>query len=250
MTMHLGDFADNQTIHFHWSTNAADGASITRSTNGTISVYKNDSATQTTTGVTDTEDFDSLTGVHLCKIVTTDAFYETGKDYTVILSGATIDGESVNAVLAHFSIQNRYFPSPVNIGISGTALTNLENDYDGTGYAKTASSIGTATAVTGEVAANVTKVGGSSTRGTKLSYLLDAATYGAAVAGTLSATQMTTNLTETTNDHYVGKTIAWLTGALAGQGGKLVTDYVGSSKMLTYEATTEAPAAGDVFILL
>jgi hypothetical protein len=122
--------------------------------------------------------------------------------------------------------------------------------FDGTGYNASTSTIGTVTNLTNEATANVTKVNSSSTRGTKLAYLLDAATYGAAVAGTLSTTQMTTNLTEATNDHYVGKTIAWVTGALAGQGGKLVTDYVGASKMLTFEATTEAPAATDVFILL
>ncbi len=106
--MYLGDYADDETVHFMWSTNAADGSSITRATNGTISVYKDDSTTQTTTGVTDTEDFDTLTGIHHCKIVTTDAFYTTATDYTVVLSAATIDGKTVNAVLAHFSIQNRY----------------------------------------------------------------------------------------------------------------------------------------------
>jgi hypothetical protein len=109
---YLGDFAASATVDFMWSSNGADGASITRATNGTISVYKGNSATQTTTGVTDTEDFDGLTGVHHCRIATTDAFYATGNNYTVVLSGATIDGKTVNAVLAHFSIQNRYAPTP------------------------------------------------------------------------------------------------------------------------------------------
>lgn len=107
--MYLGDFADNQTIHFAWNSCDQDGESITRAVNGTIHVYKNDAAgTEVTTGVTDTEDFDSLTGVHYCKIVTTDAFYAAGADYTVILKASTIDGETVNAVLAHFSIENRF----------------------------------------------------------------------------------------------------------------------------------------------
>jgi hypothetical protein len=109
---YLGDFAASATVDFMWSSNGADGASITRDTNGTISVYKGNSTTQTTTGVTDTEDFDSLTGVHHCRIATTDAFYATGNNYMVVLSGATIDGKTVNAVLAHFSIQNRYAPTP------------------------------------------------------------------------------------------------------------------------------------------
>jgi hypothetical protein len=106
--MYLGDYAEDETVYFLWSTNAADGSSITRATNGTVSVYKDNGTTQTTTGVTDTEDFDTLTGIHACTIATTDAFYTAATDYSVVLSGATIDGKTVNAVLAHFSIQNRY----------------------------------------------------------------------------------------------------------------------------------------------
>lgn len=106
--MYLGDYAEDATVDFMWSSNAADGGSITRATNGTISVYKGNSTTQTTTGVTDTEDFDSLTGIHHCRIALTDAFYATANDYMVVLSGATIDGKTVNAVLAMFSIRNRY----------------------------------------------------------------------------------------------------------------------------------------------
>lgn len=106
--MYLGDYAEDETVYFMWSSNDAGGGSVTRATNGTISVYKDNSTTQTTTGVTDTEDFDSLTGIHHVAIVTTDAFYTTATDFMVVLSAATIDGETVNAVLAHFSIQNRY----------------------------------------------------------------------------------------------------------------------------------------------
>jgi len=109
---YLGDFAEDATVRFSWDTADSDGASITRATDGTISVYKDGGTTQSTAGVTDTEDFDSLTGVHHCAVDTSaDAFYATGSDYSVILSGATIDGQTVNATLAEFSIQNRYNPS-------------------------------------------------------------------------------------------------------------------------------------------
>lgn len=102
--LYLGDFPIGGTVHFKWATNGADGASITRGTNGTIYVYKDDATgTEVTTGVTDTEDHDSNTGVHHCKIVLTDAFYAPG-EYTVVLKAATIDSKVVNAVLAHFSI--------------------------------------------------------------------------------------------------------------------------------------------------
>lgn len=117
MTQYLGDFAPGQTIDFMWSSNGANGASITRATNGTISVYKGNGTTQTTTGVTDTEDFDSLTGIHHVRIATTDSFYVPRENYTVVLSGATIDGQTVNAVLAHFSILNRF---PGRLALLGT----------------------------------------------------------------------------------------------------------------------------------
>lgn len=105
--MYLGDYVSGVTVYFKWSSNAADGSSITRATNGTIYVYKDGGTTETTTGVTDTEDFDSRTGIHHVAIATTDSFYAAGHDYAVVLGGATIDGKSVNAVLAHFSIENR-----------------------------------------------------------------------------------------------------------------------------------------------
>lgn len=109
MAAYLGDFIEDDVVHFLWSTNSATGASITRATDGTVSVYKDNGTTQSTAGVTDTEDFDSLTGIHACTIdLSADAFYATGANYSVVLSGATIDGQTVNAVLAHFSIENRY----------------------------------------------------------------------------------------------------------------------------------------------
>lgn len=126
---YLGDYIAGMTVDFKWSTNAGDGSSITRATNGTVSVYKGNGATQTTTGVTDTEDFDSLTGIHHCRIATSDAFYATGNDFQVVLSGATIDGKTVNAVLAEFSIQNRYNPTPPTAAAIAAAVWD-EPAYD------------------------------------------------------------------------------------------------------------------------
>ena len=109
MGPYSGDYKEDATVYFCWDTNGMDGASITRATDGTISVYKDDGITQSTSGITDTEDFDSVTGVHNCKIdLSADAFYAKGHDYSVVLVGAVIDGETVNAVLATFSIESRF----------------------------------------------------------------------------------------------------------------------------------------------
>ncbi len=106
---YLGDYVEDAVIYFNWSTYSPTGTSITRATNGTISVYKDDNTAQSTAGITDTEDFNGLAGIHNCKIDTgSDAFYATGHDYSVVLSGAVIYGITVNAVLAVFSIENRF----------------------------------------------------------------------------------------------------------------------------------------------
>ena len=113
---YIGDWLEDSIHYFTWNTSATTGASITRTVNGTVSVYKDDGIAQSVVGVTDTEDFDGLTGVHCCKIDTSaDAFYATGHDYSVVLSAATIDGQTVNTAIAHFSIENRVASSDVDI---------------------------------------------------------------------------------------------------------------------------------------
>lgn len=140
MTPYLGDFATGATVRVPWSTNGADGASITRATNGTIRVYKDASTTERTSsaGITDTEDFDSLTGVHWVAIDLSDntdsGFYATAHDYTVVLAGAVIDGKTVNVPLATFSIQNRYVVTgstpPTAAAIAAAVLTAVLDDHE------------------------------------------------------------------------------------------------------------------------
>lgn len=72
---------------------------------------------------------------------------------------------------------------------------------------------------------------------------------GEAAAGTLTTTQFTTNLTEATNDHYNGRIVVWLTGALTGQATD-ITAYTGATKLVTVTAMTEAPAATDRFVIV
>ena len=115
MTQYLGDFAADSTVYVPWATNDKDGGSITRATDGSIRIYKNDGTAEKTTanGITDNEDFDTLTGVHLVVIDTSNdtgdaGFWVAGNDYFVVLVAATIDGETVNHPIAHFSIENRF----------------------------------------------------------------------------------------------------------------------------------------------
>jgi len=115
---YLGDFRIGKVVRKMWNSNAIAGESITRATNGTVSVYKDGGTTQSTTGITDTEDFDSLTGVHLVAVDTSadGTFYSSGSDFEVVLSAATIDGKTINATLFSFSLENRSALIPTTAG--------------------------------------------------------------------------------------------------------------------------------------
>lgn len=108
---YLGDYKENTIMDFLWSTNDGNGAAVDPTTAGTIKIYKAASDVEVTapTGITDTRGFDGLTGVHSCTIdLGANSFYATEQDYSVVLTGATIDSQSVAAVIATFSIENRF----------------------------------------------------------------------------------------------------------------------------------------------
>ena len=72
---------------------------------------------------------------------------------------------------------------------------------------------------------------------------------GAAEAGTLSTTVMTSDLTGYVNDELIGRTIIWTGGDANGQASD-ITDYASASGTVTYTAITTLPAAGDTFVIV
>lgn len=136
MSNYIGDFRASSTIVWFWPTSGATGASITRATNGNIRIYKGTSTTErsSSAGITDTEDFDSLTGVHALTIDTSNnadaGFYAAGNDYNVVLQGAVIDSLTVNVPLFSFSIENRTTPliaaNAIADVVHGRSVSNSE----------------------------------------------------------------------------------------------------------------------------
>ena len=108
---------------------------------------------------------------------------------------------------------------------------------------------GTINVTGGVVDADVLAISTSTDAADKLEASAETIVTAAAAAGTLSTTQMTTTLTEVTNDHYNGRIIIWTSGVLLGQATD-ITDYNGVTKMVTYTAVTEAPGDGDTFNIL
>lgn len=109
---YLGDFAVNKTVRIPFNTTSGAGASVTF-TGTTVRIYKDSSTTErsSSNGITLNKDFDGVTGTHLLVIDLSDntdaGFYASGHDYHAELNGATIDGQTVNAFLGSWSIENR-----------------------------------------------------------------------------------------------------------------------------------------------
>ena len=133
MIPYLGDFKEDETVYIMFNTFTSDDPSasctITDFANTDVHIHKDDNLTQrnNAAGITVSVDFDGITGSHLVKIDTSDdtvgAFWVTGSDYFVRVEGATIDAATVNSVIGHFSIENRF--NEVNvIEIEGADATD------------------------------------------------------------------------------------------------------------------------------
>ena len=96
--------------------------------------------------------------------------------------------------------------------------------------------------------ANLTQVAGSATAAQLMLYpALGIAIV--TVGSSSTTTRVATNLTVSVSDHYNGRTLLFVTGALAQQAAS-ITDYNGTTKELTVSALTSAPSSGDVAVII
>jgi len=101
----------------------------------------------------------------------------------------------------------------------------------------------------GVAESNVKQINDSSASASNLALSAGVIVPGSVVAGTLSEQQASTDLTEDTDEHYSGTLLVFTSGELTGQ--RLsVTDYDGTTKVLTFSQATEIPQVGDSFILV
>jgi hypothetical protein len=95
---------------------------------------------------------------------------------------------------------------------------------------------------------NMTQIVGNSTAATLA--VFPALTIQSVTVGSgSSVTRVATNLTESVADHWNGRSLVFITGALAKQA-TTITDYNGTTKELTVAALTSAPAAGDLAVIV
>ncbi len=151
---YLGDITVSQVLYFHFTTRQfSTGAPIT-SANLVMSVYKDDSTTQSTAGITTTflTGFDGVVGLVSVKIDTSQdgTFYAAAHDFSVVVTTGTADSVSiVGEVVGYFSIQNRSALRPttagrtINIDSTGLSDSNMVKvGPTGSGTAQTARDIG------------------------------------------------------------------------------------------------------------
>lgn len=120
MVPYYGDFAEDATVYMVFNTFSSDDPSasvtITDFINTDVHIHKNNGLTQrnNAAGITVSVDFDGITGSHMIVIDTNDntvgGFWVTGADYFIRIEGTTVDGGTINAMVGHFSIENRYNP--------------------------------------------------------------------------------------------------------------------------------------------
>jgi phage gp36-like protein len=101
------DYPVGTTIYLKFGTRRPSTGASYALASGAVSVYKDNSTTQSTAGVTLTADFDALTGCNHVVIDTSadGTFYSSGSEFQLILTGGTVDSISVvGQVVGEFSL--------------------------------------------------------------------------------------------------------------------------------------------------
>jgi hypothetical protein len=226
MMLNFGDIAVNAVVHLPFNSNRASGSSVAPGSNaatgtgpnGTIQIYKDNGTTPraSSSGVTYTESFNSVTGLNFINIDTSDnttaGFYAAGHDYFVVLNTADIDGQTVSACIGIFSIQNRSDATLISQLLSMLQEVGTSSSYRFTtsalsqaptgGSAPTVSQI--ATAVWQDATGSDFTAANSIGKSLYTSGVVPGGTNGLFIAGTNAATTITTALTTTFTGNLTG----------------------------------------------
>ncbi len=160
--MYLGDFAAGGLIDFNFCTVDGTGAP-TALTGGVISVYKGSSTAQSTTGVSLTSPFDSVTGLSHVTIDTSadGTFYADGSQFEAVITTGTVGGISVvGYVVGRFTLRAQAPLYPTTAGRKLDVSTGGEAgvDWANVGSPTTANNLSATTiATTQQVDVNTIK---------------------------------------------------------------------------------------------
>lgn len=117
---HLGDFDLSTVVYGKFTTyRPSTGAAFTLGGTPALSVYKDNSVTQSTTGVTLTADFDTVTGLNHFAIDTSadGTFYSSGSFFDIVITTGTVDSVSVvGSVVGSFTLRKNSALKPATAG--------------------------------------------------------------------------------------------------------------------------------------
>lgn len=267
---HLGDFDASSVIYGKFTTfRPSTGAPYTLAGTPALSVYKDNSTTQSTTGVTLTVDFDSVTGLHHFAIDTSadGTFYATGSFFDIVITTGTVDGVSVvGTVVASFTLRKTAALKPTTAGRTldvsaggeaGIDWANVGSPTTTVGLSGTTISTSQAVAsVSGAVGSVTGNVGGSVATVTALAsgaiteaaFATTAGSFaplGIVDQGTAQAATSTTlqlrSAAAFADGELVGCVVV-ITSASTGAGqARAITGYTGSTDTATVDAWTTTP---------
>lgn len=115
----LGDFDASAIIYGKFTTVQSTGAPFTLAGTPALSVYKDNSTTQSTTGVTLSVDFDSVTGLNHFTIDTSadGTFYSAGSFFDIVITTGTVNSISVvGYTVGQFTIRKTAALKPTTAG--------------------------------------------------------------------------------------------------------------------------------------
>jgi len=135
------------------------------------------------------------------------------------------------------------------VGSVTGAVGSVAGNVDGNVTGSVGSVTGAVGSVTAEVSADVTKLSGSATAADKLEASALGILPGTAQTGTLSTTQMTTDLTGFADDELIGRVVIFTGGTANGQA-TAITDYASASGLVTFDTVTTAPVNADTFAIV
>jgi len=252
--MWLGEFDVNSVVHLKFCTVSTTGAPTQLAGTPAISIYKGNSVTQSTTGVTLTVDFDAVTGLnHVAIDTSTDGtFYATANDFQVVITTGTVGGTSVvGYVVGHFSIRNRasLYPTTAARTLDVSAGGEAGVDWANVGSPTTTVSLTNttvATVTTTTTATNVTTVNGLAagviTAAAIADGAIDRATFAAdtglqsANSDTLQSATASTAVLATgalaVNSYYNDQNL-YLTGGTGAGQCRRISAYTGSTRSAT-----------------
>ena len=185
MSKYLGDFAAGDTIDFKFTTfRPSTGAAFTLAGTPAMSVYKDNSTTESTAGITLTTDFDSRTGLNHVRITTSSdgTFYADGSQFEVVITAGTVDSVSVvGASVGRFTLraQAALYPTTAGRKLDVSPSGEAGIDFANIGSPTTTVNLSGTTikAVTDMVTANVIQISGDSTAADNLEAAADGNGY-------------------------------------------------------------------------